>query len=184
MKVDFLSQQLIISTPSVDDELFQHSVVLLFKHNEAGAFGLIINKPTEHQLGEVLLDLKLNADCLGSKEPIYQGGPLGVDRGFILHSSGMRWPSTVKVTEQVFLTTSNDILEDISKDLGPTEYLVALGYSSWGPGQLEEELKDNAWLVVQPNRKLIFGDPGTRYARAAGQIGINIDLVTQQKGVQ
>ena len=184
MKVDFLSQQLIVSTPKVDDELFQHSVVLLFQHNEAGAFGLIINKPTEHQLGEVLIDLKLNADCSGSKEPIYQGGPLGVDRGFILHSSGMRWPSTVKVTEQVFLTTANDILEDIAKDLGPTEYMVALGYSSWGPGQLEEELKDNAWLVVPPNRKLIFGDPETRYARAAGAIGINIDLVTQQKGVQ
>jgi len=184
MKADYLSKQVIVSNTVIDDGLFHESVVLIVEHNADGAFGIIFNKPTGHTLGEILLDLQLNSACDASLEPIFQGGPLGVDRGFILHSSGQQWPNTIAITEEIFLTTSTEILEDLSKDVGPTECAIALGYSSWGPGQLEQELKDNAWLATEVNRALLFGDASTAHQRAAKQIGVDLSLVTRQQGLQ
>ena len=180
-----LTQQFLIATSEITSGIFHDAVILLCEHNDDGAFGLIINKPSNHKLGEVFVDLDLPTGGQSAGKPVYQGGPLGVERGFIVHTGGQRWEHTIALGKNIFLTTSQAILDDMAIDLGPRQSLVALGYASWASGQLEQELRDNAWLSVPISRKILFQTPADeRYSQLQKQLGIDLNLITTTKSLQ
>ncbi len=180
-----LTNHFLIATPAIEGELFENSLVLICEHNKDGAFGLIVNKPTEHSIGEVFVDLNLPTEHPSNKHALYTGGPLSLERGFVLHSSGTRWDGTIALSETLYLSTTADILDDLAKGQGPSKYLVALGYSSWDAGQLEKELFESAWQTVPASRTILFNTPDEeKHATAIRQLGFNISLATTDGSVQ
>lgn len=178
-----LQGQLLVSTHASSDDDFGRSIVAVCDHHSEGAFGLMLNKPATLTLSEMLLDLELAHDPEHITESIYIGGPVSQDRGFVLHSSGKRWPNTIEITPQLFLTTSSEILEDIAKGLAPTHYRVYLGCSAWSPGQLEEELMKSDWLTLPASRKLIFRtEAESQFEQALADIGIELSQLSQCTG--
>ncbi len=182
-----LRDQFLISMPHLQDRHFAHSVSYICDHSEYGAMGLVINRPSGLALTELLAHLELQpADNASFPIPIYAGGPVHEDRGFVLHRPDgphNSWLSSHPVTEEVSLTTSLDILEAITHDRGPSEYLIALGYAGWGPGQLEQELSDNLWLSCPANLDILFRMPAEERLQAAASIlGINLNLLTAHAG--
>ncbi|MEQ3696451.1 MAG: YqgE/AlgH family protein [Pseudomonadales bacterium] len=180
-----LARQFLVATPKISDGIFHDAVILVCEHNDEGAFGLIINKPSNHNLGELLVDLDLSADNNSAEKPVYQGGPLGLERGFILHSGGKNWEHTIDLGKEVFLTTSQTILKDISRDLGPRQTLVILGYASWEAGQLEAELLADDWMCLPLSRQLLFNTRSNeRHKRAEALLGIDMNLLMSNKPIQ
>ncbi|MGL4860440.1 MAG: YqgE/AlgH family protein, partial [Enterobacteriaceae bacterium] len=148
-----LQHHFLIATPALQDPFFKRSVVYLCEHNEGGAMGLVINKPAEHlTVNDLLRKLKIkpmSEHNSYSSRPVFIGGPLAEDRGFILHTPQEHFNSSIPISAETMVTTSRDILESIGTEEQPENVMVALGYSSWQPGQLESELLDNAWLTVE-----------------------------------
>lgn len=180
-----LARQFLVATPKIGDGIFHNAVILVCEHNDEGAFGLIINKPSRHNLGELLVDLDFSAANTSAEKPVYQGGPLGLERGFILHSGGKKWEHTLDLGKEVFLTTSQTILKDISRDLGPRQTLVILGYASWEAGQLETEILTDDWMCLPLSRQLLFNTrSGERHKRAEAILGIDMNLLTSNKPIQ
>ncbi len=180
-----LARQFLVATPKIGDGIFHNAVILVCEHNDEGAFGLIINKPSRHNLGELLVDLDFSVANTSTEKPVYQGGPLGLERGFILHSGGKKWEHTIDLGKEVFLTTSQTILEDISRDLGPRQTLVILGYASWEAGQLETEILADDWMCLPLSRQLLFNTrSGERHKRAEATLGIDMNLLTSNKPIQ
>jgi len=167
----------------MDDPNFAKTVIYICEHNESGAMGIVVNRPIEMDLGQLLqhLEFSYNSDLT---DLIYAGGPVQNDRGFILHRhTTNEWESCYNITDELTLTTSMDILQAISENSGPEEFLVALGYAGWGPGQLEQELSDNVWLSCPANLDIMFGTPAEeRLQAAAATLGVNLDLLTSQSG--
>ena len=178
-----LQDHFLISMPHMDDPRFALTVTYICEHNESGAMGIIINRPIGIELNELLqhLDFSYNSD---QTTPVYAGGPVQDDRGFILHrSTTNEWDSSYKITAELSLTTSMDILQAISENSGPEQFLVALGYAGWGAGQLEQELSENVWLSCPANLDIIFRTPAEeRLQAAAATLGVNLDLLTSQSG--
>eukprot|EP01038_Epipyxis_sp_PR26KG_P000537 gene537-752_t len=173
-----LTHHFLIAMPGLEDESFARSVVYLCEHSERGALGLIINKPTDITLKGLFdkVDLSLRREDL-TKEPVFQGGPVQTERGFVLHegidipgeedSKSSLYASTMTIPGGLEMTTSKDVLEALSTGAGPRRVLITLGYSSWGEGQLESELAENAWLTVAADLSVIFDTPmPERYDRA------------------
>ncbi|MGH8677587.1 MAG: YqgE/AlgH family protein, partial [Burkholderiales bacterium] len=146
-----LTNHFLIAMPNMVDPYFAKSLTFVCEHNEQGALGLVVNRPTEMTLGALFdqVEIPLEDSDL-ARLPVYFGGPVQVDRGFVLHRPVGGWQSTLSVSGEVGLTTSKDILQALSQGDGPSrgDILVSLGYSGWAPGQLEQELKQNAWLTV------------------------------------
>ena len=146
--------------------------------------GITINRPTEMRLGQILeqMDLEIkNPDV--DELPVYNGGPVQIDRGFILHEQAYNWDSTVQVSDDISLTTSKDVLESIASGEGPEKFLVALGYAGWSSGQLENEIIQNAWLNGPANSEIIFNTAfEKRWEAAASSMGINIDQISTDFG--
>ena len=181
-----LTNHFLIAMPGLDDAAFSRSVVYVCEHSERGALGLVINKPSDINLKGLFdkVQLPLGRDDL-QQLPVFQGGPVQTDRGFVLHRREKRWhwQSTLHVTAQISLTTSRDILESIAHDDGPQEALIALGYAGWGPGQLEEELAANAWLSLPAEPSILFEVPLEQRAQAAAaRLGINLGLLSSTFG--
>ncbi|MBN1006667.1 YqgE/AlgH family protein [Amphritea pacifica] len=178
-----LQGHFLISMPHMDDPNFAQTVIYICEHNESGAMGIVVNRPIEMDLGQLLqhLEFSYNSDL---NDLIYAGGPVQNDRGFILHRhTTNQWESCYDVTDELTLTTSLDILQAISEHSGPEQFLVALGYAGWGPGQLEQELSDNVWLSCPANLDIMFRTPAEeRLQAAAATMGINLDLLTSQSG--
>ena len=178
-----LQGHFLISMPHMDDPNFAQTVIYICEHNESGAMGIVVNRPIEMDLGQLLqhLEFSYNSDLT---DLIYAGGPVQNDRGFILHRhTTNEWESCYNITDELTLTTSMDILQAISENSGPEEFLVALGYAGWGPGQLEQELSDNVWLSCPANLDIMFGTPAEeRLQAAAATLGVNLDLLTSQSG--
>jgi putative transcriptional regulator len=168
-----LSHHFLIAMPSLTDEHFNGTVVYLAEHSARGALGIVINRPMTLSLAEVFdkINLKLGDEAL-SNQLVMQGGPVQTDRGFVLHAPKGDWTSTLKTQGDVFLTSSKDILEACVHGQGPAKMLLALGCSSWGAGQLEDELARNAWLTVQASSEIVFDVPSDeRFFRAYGALG-------------
>jgi putative transcriptional regulator len=168
-----LSHHFLIAMPSLTDEHFNGTVVYLAEHSARGALGIVINRPMNLYLSEVFdkINLKLSDGELSS-QVVMQGGPVQTDRGFVLHAPKGEWTSTLKTRGDVFLTSSKDILEACVHGLGPKKMLLALGCSSWGAGQLEDELARNAWLTVEASSEIVFDVPSEeRFFRAYGALG-------------
>jgi len=186
-----LTNQFLIAMPGMADETFAGSVVYLCEHTEKGALGLVINKPIDIKLKNLFekVELSLDREDL-AEEPVYFGGPVQTERGFVLHeklgSAGEDSPynSTLAIPGgQLEMTTSKDVLEALSHGAGPKKILVTLGCSGWSAGQLEDEIGRNGWLTVDAQPEVIFDTPvGERYDRALQLLGIDPRMLSQDAG--
>jgi len=183
-----LTNQFLIAMPGMADENFEGSVIYLCEHNEKGALGLVINKPIDIKLKNLFekVELKLDRHELG-EQPVYFGGPVQTERGFVLHDKRgegvAAYNSTLSIPGGLDLTTSKDVLEALAEGAGPARVLVTLGYSGWRAGQLEEELGRNGWLTVDADPAVIFDTPvDQRYHRAVGLLGIDPRMLSQEAG--
>ncbi|HHI76455.1 MAG TPA: YqgE/AlgH family protein [Gammaproteobacteria bacterium] len=180
-----LTNHLLIAMPSLADPNFSHTVTYLCEHNENGAMGIVINRPIDIKVGEVLeqMQIPVGADAPVAQLPVFLGGPVEEQRGFVLHSSDSRWESTLRINDQVSVTTSRDILEAMARGEGPAHALVALGYAGWGPGQLEQEILDNSWLSAPADQAILFElPPAKRWEAAAKLLGVDLDLLSTDAG--
>ncbi|GAB4194111.1 MAG: YqgE/AlgH family protein [Wenzhouxiangellaceae bacterium] len=173
---NYLDHQLLIAMPGMDDPNFNRGVTLMCQHNADGALGITINRPSNFSVLDVLSQLGI--DCKNSQlgiQPVLEGGPVHRERGFVLHEPGQEWESSVALSDRLQLTTSRDILQAIGRGEGPTRFLLALGYAGWAAGQLEEELRDNAWLLAPSDEDIVFDLPyEQRWETAFNRIGINL----------
>lgn len=179
-----LTNQFLIAMPALDDPNFSRTVTYVCAHNEEGAMGIVINRPLNLDLGEVLSQMELEAiDPTINEQTVFQGGPVHRDRGFILHRPAKDWGSTIQVTDDLAVSTSRDILAAMSRGEGPTESLVALGYAGWDAGQLEEEMAQNAWLSGPADPEIIFkAPPEQRWLRAAALMGVDLARLSSDVG--
>jgi putative transcriptional regulator len=183
-----LTNQFLIAMPGMADEAFAGTVVYLCEHNDNGALGLVINKPIALTLGNLFEKVELSppSDELAAR-PVYYGGPVQTDRGFVLHepldATGGHYNATLAVPGGLEMTTSRDVLEALSNGAGPRKILVTLGYSGWAAGQLEEEIGRNGWLTVDAAPEIIFDTPvEQRYAKAMALLGIDPRMLSADAG--
>jgi putative transcriptional regulator len=179
-----LTNQFLISMPNLKDPNFEKTVTYICVHNEEGAMGIVINKPLEIGLGEIFeqMDIPVN-NLQANKQKIFQGGPVHIDHGFILHQTSKEWNSSIIVSPELCVTTSKDILEAIAEGEGPDESLIALGYAGWSAGQLEQELMNNAWLNGPVDLEIIFNTSSEQcWQSAANHIGVDIDKLSSDIG--
>ncbi len=188
--VNHLANQLLIAMPGMVDETFAGSVVYLCEHNAQGAMGLVINRPTDIDLSNLFekIDLKLEIAPL-LHQPVYFGGPVQVERGFVLHQklSDIQYSSSLSVPEGLAMTTSKDVLEAVSTGHGPSKFMMTLGYAGWGAGQLEDEISRNGWLNVSTDldhlSEIVFDTPYEgRYQKAMSLIGIDLSHLSGDVG--
>ncbi|MBV2134101.1 YqgE/AlgH family protein [Pseudomonas sp. MAP12] len=180
----YLKHHFLIAMPHMADPNFAQSVIYLVEHNQHGAMGLVVNRPSELNLADVLEQLSPDtaADARCHQLPIYAGGPVHTDRGFVLHPHGWSYQSTLELGE-LALSTSQDVLLAIADHSGPERFLIALGYAGWEAGQLEDELLDNAWLTCPADPAVLFDvDVAQRLQRAAAPLGIDLSLLSSQAG--
>lgn len=186
--LDFnLADHFLIAMPSMQDPIFGGTVVYVCEHNDNGVLGVVINKPTDMTLQVLFerIDLKLSAalDLPVVNEPIMFGGPVQDDRGFVLHTPGMPYSSSLKVTDEVAFTTSIDVLEAVAGGTGPQRMLVSIGYAGWSPGQLEDEIGRNGWLTVAADPAILFDLPvEQRYVAAMKLLGIDPLMLASEAG--
>jgi putative transcriptional regulator len=179
-----LTNNFLIAMPGLSDPNFFQTVTYICAHNEDGAMGIVINRPLELDLGEVLAQMNLvpSNDEI-EKIPIYQGGPVQTDRGFVLHRPEVTWQSSINVSSEIGVTTSRDILQAIAEGKGPDNALIALGYAGWAAGQLEDEIKENAWLNGPADANIIFNIPcERRWERAAALLGVDLEKLSPHIG--
>lgn len=174
--VTSLDGQLLIAMPGMGDPRFEKSVIFLCAHSEEGALGLIVNKPSREIRFSNLLE-QLDLETSGAQQDIrvHVGGPVENERGFVLHSSDYAAEAaTLRVSDKFGMTATLDVLEDIAKGLGPSRALLALGYSGWGPGQLEDEILQNGWLTCEASDALVFGtDDAHKWEAALATLGVD-----------
>ena len=183
-----LTNQFLIAMPGMGDDTFSGAVVYLCEHTEKGALGLVINKPIDIKLGNLFekVELRLHSPALAD-QPVYFGGPVQTERGFVLHEklgeSVSPYNSTLSVPGGLEMTTSKDVLEALASGAGPKRLLVTLGYSGWAAGQLEDELGRNGWLTVDAAPEIIFDTPvEQRYDRAVSLLGFDPRMLSQEAG--
>jgi putative transcriptional regulator len=179
-----LTNHFLIAMPGMNDPFFARTVTYLCQHGEEGALGIIINRPSELTLSDIMeqMEIDLQESAIG-RIPVYFGGPVQPERGFVLHEPAGDWNSTLKISDSISLTTSRDILEAIGQGEGPRNILVALGYAGWGKGQLEREIVENSWLNAPANQSILFNQPAAdRWKAAAELMGVDISLLTAQAG--
>jgi putative transcriptional regulator len=185
----YLTNQLLLAMPGMLDDQFSGSVVYLFEHNAKGAMGLMINRPTELELSTLLDKVELTLEITPFQDQaVYFGGPVQVERGFVLHESVMPgYSSSLTVPGGLTMTTSKDVLEAVAKGNGPERFLMTLGYAGWGAGQLEEEIALNGWINAELSREqmadVIFETPAPqRYQRAMQALGFEPSHLSGQVG--
>ncbi|MBL4827767.1 MAG: YqgE/AlgH family protein [Spongiibacteraceae bacterium] len=177
-----LKDHFLIAMPVINEGIFANSITYICEHNYQGTMGIVINQPLDLRLDEIFQQLKISDIKHTHQKHILAGGPVHMDRGFVLHrNTDTHWDSTSKISTQMALTTSKDILTAIAHDEGPMDSLVALGYAGWGAGQLESELVKNAWLITPADTDVIFNTPIEQRAKAAAaKLGIDLALIAPQ----
>ena len=182
------SNHFLIAMPSRDDSVFTGTVVYVCEHNERGALGVVINKVTNMMMDDFFgrVEIKLDTPALAlsfSHQAVMFGGPVQGDRGFVLHVPGGDFSSTLKVTDDVSYTTSKDVLQSIASGLGPEKFLVSVGYVGWEKNQLETEIAENRWLVVEATPMVLFELPvEQRYSAAIKLLGIDPMMLSYDIG--
>ncbi len=180
-----LTNHFLISMPHLSDSHFTQTLTYICDHNDQGAMGIVINRPLEMSLKEILDHLEIDCSRMGEqRQLVFDGGPVATERGFVIHSPMETvWASTHQVTADVSLSTSLDILDAIGAGEGPEKYIVALGYAGWGAGQLEEELAANQWLSCPADLNILFTvQSEDRLQQAAKSLGVDLDLLSSQVG--
>jgi putative transcriptional regulator len=176
--------QFLIAMPSLEDENFRQTVSLLCEHNDDGAIGLVINRPTELRLTTMLdqMSVKHGDGDIGDRM-VFWGGPVQPERGFVLHHEPGGWESCMRVADNLYITTSRDVLAAIGRGEGPSQYMVTLGYAGWGAGQLESEILQNAWLNTPVDSAILFQVPArTRWQAATRLLGLDVTQLTGVAG--
>ena len=179
-----LTHHFLIAMPAMADPHFSKTLTFICEHNAQGALGIVINRPIEMNLGALLeqVSIPMTGEAFKSV-PVHFGGPVQVDRGFVLHTPLGSWQSTLAVSSDIGLTTSKDILQAVARGEGPGKLFVTLGYAGWAPGQLENELAQNAWLTVQAKPEVIFDLPAEKRLPAAMELlGIDFATLSDQAG--
>jgi putative transcriptional regulator len=191
-----LTNHFLIAMPNMADPYFSKTLTYVCEHNDQGALGIVVNRPIDMTLQALFERLSLNlTDTARADAPIYFGGPVQTDRGFVLHLPTGDWQATLKVTTGVTtgvtagegasigLTTSKDILEAVGRGEGPAKMLVSLGYAGWSAGQIEHELKQNAWLTVEAKDAILFDlPPDERLPAAMNLLGLDFARLADQAG--
>lgn len=179
-----LANQLLIALPTLADSNFARSVALICQHDADGAMGVVVNRASEYTLGEVFRQMGIDSDDEAlSAQPVLAGGPVHPERGFVIHDGDCEWDSSLAITDNLYVTTSRDVLEAIARGEGPASVTIALGCAGWGAGQLEDELVENSWLTVPADAELLFALPlEARWQAAAGRIGVDMMQVTEYSG--
>ncbi len=180
-----LEGKLLIAMPGMGDPRFEHSVIFLCAHSDDGALGLIVNKPTPELTFSSLLDqLGLNSDKSSRDIRVHFGGPVENARGFVLHSGDYDSnDATLEVNDTFGMTTTIDVLEELARGEGPNSALLALGYSGWGPGQLEGEIMQNGWLTCDASSELVFnGDDESKWSAALATLGVDPLTLSAEAG--
>jgi putative transcriptional regulator len=188
----FLDGQMLIASPSMQDDRFARSVVYICAHSSEGAMGIVVNRPA----GNISFpDLLVKLDIVPAAElirlpssagdvTVLKGGPVETERGFVLHSADFFIEnSTLQIDNGICLTATLDILKAIARGDGPASAILALGYAGWAPGQLETEIQGNGWLHCSADSELVFGtDVGTKYEKAMKKIGIDLGMLSNEAG--
>lgn len=180
-----LKHHFLLAMPHLEDPNFAGSLSYLCDHDENGTMGVIVNRPLDLTLDALFEQLDIDGEESPYCEaPVYYGGPVHKDRGFILHrGSSEPWDSSIQVADDIALTTSMDMLHALGAGQGPRDFLVCLGCSGWEAGQLETEIKDNAWLTVEGRADILFdAPPEQRLNSAAGILGIDLNLMSREAG--
>ena len=179
-----LINQLLIAMPGMADPNFSSTVTLICEHNDDGALGIIINRPLNLKLSGLFEQLAVDdADPDVASSPVMAGGPVGTERGFVLHGKDHSFENTLSVSDDIQLTLSRDVIDAMATGNGPDKSLVAIGYAGWEPGQLEEEMLANAWLNVDATPELVFDTPfDERWDSAARLLGIDIASISPDAG--
>ncbi|MDR0777198.1 MAG: YqgE/AlgH family protein [Azonexus sp.] len=179
-----LTDHFLIAMPAMEDPYFSNALVYICEHNENGALGIIVNRPIDLNLAGLFekIDIKLEWDNL-ARLPVYFGGPVQLDRGFVLHRPLGGWQSTLTINEEVGLTSSRDVLAAVAATGQPAEIIVSLGYSGWDAGQLENELAQNSWLTVPAKSGILFDlPPEERLPAAMQNLGISFSQLSDVAG--
>lgn len=182
--IALLTNHFLIAMPALADSNFYRTVTFVCEHSTEGAMGIVINRATDLRLGDILVQLDIAAaDQSLVERPVYLGGPVQNNRGFVIHEPLGNWESTLPVTDTVGVSTSRDILAAIAAHRGPDRYLIALGYAGWGAGQLEREMVENSWLSSPANREILFELPlDQRWNAAAGLVGVDLTTLSSEAG--
>ncbi|MCG9720616.1 YqgE/AlgH family protein [Shewanella sp. Isolate7] len=183
--MESLQNHLLIAMPSLKDTFFERSVIYLCEHNEQGAMGLMINRPIGVDVNELLRQMELDdfhtIESINSK--VLVGGPVGQEKGFVLHTPQSQWSNSQQISDELMLTTSRDVLTSLGGKEAPEQFIVALGYAGWGRHQLEQELADNTWLSIPANMDLMFNTAHEqRWQKATESLGFDIWQLSSQTG--
>jgi putative transcriptional regulator len=184
-EITSFKNKMLIAMPSLRHPIFNKGVIFVCQHNYEGALGLVINHPMDMRLKGLLDQMNIMVDDPKiANMPVYVGGPMQQDRGFILHSSETtKWETTVDISDEVSLTTSQDILKAIACGEGPKHFLITLGYAGWNKAQLDREIKENSWLSTDYDKSVIFNVPiSKRWNVAAQKMGVDMRLLSSQVG--
>ncbi|MGM0594297.1 MAG: YqgE/AlgH family protein [Pseudomonadota bacterium] len=179
-----LRNYFLIAMPTLDDPNFSHTVTYICEHTDEGAMGIVINRPMSVSLAEVLRQMEIEpSNRLDTSVMVNDGGPVQPEHGFVIHTPVGAWEASLPISDEIALTTSRDILAAIGHSEGPARYLIALGYAGWGPGQLEEEMAQNAWLSGPATPQILFDTPlEQRWEAAARLLGIDVNLLSGDVG--
>ena len=179
-----LINQLLIAMPGMEDPNFSTTVTLICEHNDDGALGIIINRPLNLKLSGLFELLSVeDADPKAADNPVLSGGPVGTERGFVLHGNKHSFENTLTVSDEIQLTLSRDVIDAMANGEGPEKSLVAIGYAGWEPGQLEQEILANSWLNVTSTPELVFDTPfEDRWDSAARLLGVDIASISPDAG--
>jgi len=184
-----LTNRLLIATPEMGDPRFKDAVIYICSHDRSGAMGIIINKQMVKsggalQLSDMLSNIGIKGDVQVADTPVLEGGPVDVDRGFVLHSADyFKTETSLMLSNTLSLTSTKDVLEALVKDEAPEKAMLAVGYSGWGAGQIERELQDNAWIVVDADEAIIFDtDLDGKWVKALASLGIKPEMLSRTGG--
>jgi putative transcriptional regulator len=178
-----LANHFLIAMPALNDPNFARTVTFICEHGRDGAMGIVINRLTDLALRDIFEQLDIGTRSASAAQPVYLGGPVQNNRGFVLHEPLGQWEATLPVTDTLGVSTSRDILEAIAQNRGPDNFLVALGYAGWAAGQLERELAENSWLSAPANRDILFRLPvEARWKAAAELMGVDLNTLSGEAG--
>jgi putative transcriptional regulator len=178
-----LKDHLLVAMPGLTDPFFRESVTYIIQHDEEGAMGVMINQPMPFQHYDLLKQFDLDPIESTKERAVLSGGPVQIERGFVLHKPLGKWESSMAVTDKVAVTTSMDILKAIARGKGPKDYQLLLGYAGWEAGQLDQEMLDNSWLTVPADETILFDTPmSERWQKASQLLGVDIHQLTTLAG--
>lgn len=183
-RAGYLEGKLLLAMPGMTDPRFERSVIYICSHSDEGAMGLVINHPIPNlTFGNLLEQLDIEDDGLAPQIPVHAGGPVDTGRGFVLHSPDFVEDTSVKLGGDVALTATVDILKALAGQGGPKQRIVILGYAGWGPGQLDDEIGQNAWLSTDPTGDVLFDTPDDqKWPRAMASLGVDIAMLSSEAG--